>query len=304
MALRNVEARIDFKFNPRKAFDITIPASFMEHEPDPERVSGAWQNFCTAVQRQCKCRVDMFQNRRYRKTVFNIGMEKLCASFSRKTESVKVTFELRRGASRKEKTYLIHMVKLNAIPDDIRNARYCTAEIPPSEMQAYAEFVQVDSTILGVPYNPAVQVSVIQDDNVGGDDDGDGDGNDHHIVDDMHIQRGFVARAQTAFGNITGPLAVAVAVDDCPSMVSTIRSFASQQQHQQQCYFSEYENPPVAMAVAEISLTDTSSVSSSGGTQEPRKRSALERMEELDSIKSFLSETEYRYKRQAILNGI
>ena len=56
--------------------------------------------------------------------------------------------------------------------------------------------------------------------------------------------------------------------------------------------YSVQVNPPVAMAVLQPEGEDD------------EHRSALERMQELDSIKSYLTETEYATKRQAILDSI
>ena len=222
MALRHIENRLTIRIDPRKEFRATIPEGFLEYEPDTERIEHLWENFRSCVNRQLKSRLGFLQNKYHRKVIFSIGMDKLCKDFSRRTESVKVSFELQKHG--KEKVYLLTLTKLNAFPESCRNVRFCVAEIPPHEMQAYAEFVSFNDDNIGGRYDPDVHVSAI-DDNTG------------EIPD-----------------------AQATILEDSPSLVSSTRSITtvSSQQYlpdQQEFYYEDNSiNPPVAMAVPEKHL--------------------------------------------------
>lgn len=269
MALvRGIEDTLTVQFDPRKEFNCNIPREFLEYETDTVRIARIWNDFLLSMNRLCKSRRAMFQNKHLKKSIFNSAMEQLCKEFSRRTESVKASFAYHKSGT--QKTYLLTFKKLTEIPESCRNVRFCVAEIPPLEMQAYAQFVSM--TDVNTRYDPEVRVAALVE---------MGNGNS---------SRGLQG-------------AQATAVEDSASIVSSIRSVntvSSQQlpQNQQRQQDSNYDyevNPPIAIAVPQATVQLPVA---------PDQRSALERMQELESIKSFLSETEFATKRQAILNSI
>lgn len=94
--------------------------------------------------------------------------------------------------------------------------------------------------------------------------------------------------------SIAVPSAQAIVLEE--SSFSTTSSERSSERSMPHYDNDTLMNPPVAMAMA---VSQIASV-----TVEGEHRSVYERMQELESIKSFLSEPEYANKRQAILNSI
>ena len=267
MALRGIEDTFTIQFDPRKEFNCDIPRGFLEYETDTARIERIWKDFLSSMNRLCKSRQAFFQNKHFKKSIFASAMDQLCKDFSRRTEAVKVSFEYHKAGTRK--TYLLNFRKLTEIPESCRNIQFCVAEIPPLEMQAYAQFVSMTDGNIAGRYDPEVRVAAVLD-----------NGNNREI-----------------------PGAQATVVEDTASIVSTsirstntVSSQPPQYQQSQQDTNYDYEfNPPIAMAVPEATVEVPIA---------PDQRSALERMQELESIKSFLSETEFATKRQCILNSI
>lgn len=266
MALRGIEDTFSIRFDPRKEFSCSIPQGFLEYETDTKRIERIWIDFLSSMSQVCKSRQALFQNKHFKKNIFLSAMEKLCKDFSMRTESVKVSFEYRKLG--KEKIYLLKFTKLTEIPEFCRNIQFCVAEIPPTEMQAYAQFVSMADVDTRDRYNPEVRVEA--------------------VLDVSNGNSSEVNNAQTTSVEDWGTTASSI------RSMSTITSQPLQNQQRQEANHEYDINPPIAIAVAE----ETMEVSV------PTERSAFERMQELESIKCYLTEIEFSTKRQAILDSI
>ena len=251
MALRVVVDEFVIGLNPRDDFTATIPAPFLEREPDRELIVELWENFRSAVNAACRIRRFVLANRHARRAAFTSGMENLCADFSRRTENVKVNFEAR---PRRDQQYSLRVVKLSDIPESCRNVQQSfVAEIPPREIEVQAQFIS-------------------------------------YADEEYQQEQPRVLQSTEEDASVVRTVPVEVFYEP-PSSSTTrpIPAAAAQQQQQN----SDYVNPPVAFVATAVPQTAAQ-----------LHQSALVRMQELESIKGFLSELEYTTKRRAILDSI
>ncbi|CAB9520565.1 expressed unknown protein [Seminavis robusta] len=258
---------------------LALPETFLAGEPEANHASvlRLWTSFCAKVREYVKAKhsIMQVQNRRYRKAVFHSTMENLCLQFSRRTETLKVRLIVHDKATTGsgKTTYQLKIVRLSDIPDECRNVQFCTAEIPPSEMQAYAEFVQTTPNNVVITGRNAtaiqVQPAVVLSDST----------DTSSSVVTLEEDQGGLVWSTRSLDNVV--VAATAEVEDIHNL--------------------HYINPPIAMAVAEIQSQPAVPPAAAAATQ---SKTVLERMQELESIKPFLSETEYQTKRQAILDGI
>ena len=166
--LASMEVPFDFqKRNSPIIPDWVWPALTTSSEPDPASLERSWERFRYAVQGICKSRRN--NHMKTRDAVFESGMSNACDSFNQGTETVKVEFvtihptdgktsqpeqHQERSSGRnglhnifrkqqkppKQSTkYVLRISCLNAIPDEVRNVAFCTADIPsmpPPPVQA------------------------------------------------------------------------------------------------------------------------------------------------------------------------
>ena len=244
--------------DPTKNFHLALPERFLQDESRRDRLEDIWNNdVVPAINRFCRVRKSGLINRTLKRSVFASNMDNVCHDFSRRPENFTVQFQCTEESrqnhpNRKVITYSLIFTRLTPVVNNLRQARYCVAEIPDNpHMQPTAEAERVepteDSSTLPTAHSEIVATSV-------------------------PIERG--------------------------------------------C--EPYWNPPVACEVTAIvededvqqhplpnnGIHDNRDVAMITGSDCDTRKSALERMEELESIKSYLTQEEYTNKRQAILNSI
>ena len=291
-AVREVQETSYLELDLNRPFRASLPTGFLDEEPRRERIQEIWETNVRPVVNEIRnaARNRFLMNRHIQKAVFESKMETVCQDFSRRTENVKVSFvktstsscSCRQGRSsgRKQPTEIFHLkiVKLSPITDEQRNARHCLAEIPNQQ------------------YVPDVQAEVV------------GTADASIVMEPSEI-------AISAPFDMTTPRSSSV-VPTAPTRSEVLIASAEVWSGQATSLEESYVNPPVATEVTAIveeytesdteMLSGRSSNSSSccTGREPPSQRSALERMQELEIIKPFLTEAEYVAKRQEILGSI
>ena len=259
--------------NPCKEFRLPLPTRFLPDESHRDRVVEVWnQDVIPKINHLCRARKSGFINRSLKRSVFQSAMDNVCKDFSRRTDNINVEFrqETERDQyhpNRKSIKYSLVFTKLSAVTNNLRSARYCVAEIPqnPNTMPAVeAEFV-----------------TTTEEDGGGGD--------------------------RAAQGDTSGPSAIPSERQAIPFAHSEIVATTVPIQYQVE---TTYVNPPVASEVTatveeeDELLEDLRSIRNLTNSDRDSQRSAFDRMQELESIKAFLTEEEYSTKRQAILDSI
>lgn len=120
-----------------------IPVRLLDQDTSERaHVLGLWEQVEKAASCACEARYNFMVNKTHRRAVFNSQMDKLCKEFSRRTENLKVIFAATRRPYQPDKeNYQLKFLQLTDIPESCRNARSCPAEIPPTEVQAFGEYV-------------------------------------------------------------------------------------------------------------------------------------------------------------------
>lgn len=129
---------------------LSLPPHFLQQEPPRtrERADDLWNTrVLTTVAQLIRTRKSRSMNKHMRKVVFHSGMEKLMTHFNQSTENIKVDF-VQHNSNRgdPETTYSLKFCLLSPIPDSIRNAPSCTAEIVRSEQEGVARAQLVGTT--------------------------------------------------------------------------------------------------------------------------------------------------------------
>ena len=156
--VRRLVDQKEIEFHPKETFHAQcLPTRFLEFESDKQRIWSSWKDFVRVANtisksyRQRGLAVALMaltnkkQHKLYKEQVFQTGMENVCHEFSRKTESLKLSFEVREKIiyyenKKKKRTFWLKFKKYNAMPDECRNVPFWVAEIP-SSAEATAEFV-------------------------------------------------------------------------------------------------------------------------------------------------------------------
>ena len=227
-------------------------------------VMGRFKEFCSNVETVCHKRRSAFKKPPI--CVFDAAIENLCLDFSRKTSLIKV--ELRKSPS-----YSLLFTRLSAIPHDVQNARqFYNAEIPDmTEPEPEAEGVlmgvtnyEEPATVLPPPVVPTV----------------------------IRGPRIRVTRQPSA--TVREPRAVSF--EEPTQNVPLVASYAvgdpigaANPGHQQTSMISSHETR------AHQDPTDQQSLNNNP---------ILRRMQQLESIRGFMSEQEYEEKRKDIINSI
>lgn len=182
-ALASMEMPLDFHKKKNVIPDsVWTTLSSSAREPDAAGLERSWTRFCRVVEDICRCRRK--NQLASRDAVFESGMSNACRSFNQGTETVKVEFTttilqqessssswtknlfqgfLARNNKRHHREssplqsqstttitkqcYALRISCLNAIPQELRNVAFCTADIPnmpPPPVQA-TRVVAVDN---------------------------------------------------------------------------------------------------------------------------------------------------------------
>lgn len=250
--VREVVETFHVPLDPTKDFRLALPRRFLQDEPHQQRVIEVWnKDVVPTINNLCRARKSGFINRSLKRSVFQTGMENVCKDFSRKTENISVQFKQSEESdqyhhNRKIITYSLIFTRLTAVSQDIRNARYCVAEIPVNPLRL-----------------PAVQAEYVA----------------------------------TAEQQEMAPSSTAIPSAHSEIISTHVPIIEYTEEDDEQLYV----NPPVAAQVTAIVEQDEEMHHIS---DRESRRSPLERMQELESIKTYLTQAEYTAKRQAILDGI
>ena len=255
-AIRQVLDEHVIRLDPKRQRDFTadVPIRFIEHEHDIAKILELWdKSFRPSMNKLWHTRRSALANRYQRKAVFKSATENLCNDFSRRTENIKVLFDVIRDGE----AYRLKLVKLSTVPDSIRNARSILAEIPD----------------LGL---------------------------DHEVDAELVRQEGLQQQASSAGNDPAMEAEVLYSYREGNNESPSSATFAATDTYvasSQQQPYNDNDNIPLAQ---EVSISAASPVAA----EATRAPSALERMQELESIKHFLTDLEYSSKRQAILDSI
>jgi hypothetical protein len=139
---------------------VRLPSEFLAYEPSRTRskVADMWTTQVIPTMADLiRTRKSLKMNKHMRKAVFRSGMEKLMIRFNQFTENIKAEFRIDdTGYLATATHYYVDIFRLNPIPDHIRFAPSCVAEVP--EPAACARAVETFYT------ESAVEVDVIADD--------------------------------------------------------------------------------------------------------------------------------------------
>ena len=278
--VREVIETFQVPLDPTKDFRLELPTRFLHDEPHRERVIQVWNKDVVAtINSLCRARKSGFINRSLKRSVFQSGMENVCKDFSRKTDNIIVQFQQSEETDqhhhhRKTVTYSLVLTRLSAVTQHVRSARACVAEIPVNPLT-----------------QPAVQAELVTTTAFG----------------EQGTTSSSTAVPTTTDGDaptMRQPEAIPFAHSEIISTHVPIIEYMDDDDNQ------PYVNPPVASQVTAL-VQDQDEEMSTIDEHHPRivsdrdsRRSPLERMQELESIKGFLTEAEYTAKRQAILESI
>ena len=128
---------------------LSLPQHFLQKEPPRtrDRASDLWENrVLKTMSELIRTRKSRSMNKHMRRVVFSSGMEKLVAEFNRSTENIKVDFQEHNKIVNREPTttYSLQFCLLTPIPESVRNAPSCTAEIVRLEQERIARAQLVD----------------------------------------------------------------------------------------------------------------------------------------------------------------
>ena len=115
-----------------------FPPDFLLYEPDRtrSRVADMWETqFIPTMANLIRTKKGFGMNKHMRQTVFRRGMEKLMIRFNQFTENIKVEFREDIGH---KAVYYVDLFRLSPIPDSIRFAPSCAAEVPEPAARAQA----------------------------------------------------------------------------------------------------------------------------------------------------------------------
>jgi hypothetical protein len=126
---------------------LDIPDDLLAYEPSRtrSRAIDIWRTqVLQTMSELIRTRKSLGMNKNMRFIVFRSGMENLLIRFNMFTENLKVEFrECHHVDTFASITYYLDFILLSSVPDSIRNAPSCIAEIP--EPTAQAEFFMADS---------------------------------------------------------------------------------------------------------------------------------------------------------------
>ncbi|KAG7359647.1 hypothetical protein IV203_034745 [Nitzschia inconspicua] len=131
---------------------LDIPPDFLEHEPPHKReqIAKMWRDQVLLKMKELiQARKSLLMNKHMRKAVFRSGMEALMSRFNYITENTKVQFreQIKDNDSR---NYYLEFFRLSPIPDNVRNAPSCAAEIPESVSWAQpVGYYTTESLVIG-----------------------------------------------------------------------------------------------------------------------------------------------------------
>lgn len=272
--LREVIETFQVPLDPTKDFRLALPHRILQDEPHRERVVEIWnKDVVPTINNLCRARKSGFINRSLKRSIFQTGMENVCKDFSRKTDNISVQCQASQETdqyhhSRKILTYCLIFTRLSAVTQRVRNARFCVAEIPtnPHSVPAVqAEFVTTSTTTTANEQQQ--QLSSL----------------------------GTLSMVDHAAELSMIPCAHSEIISThVPIVVDSEQA---------------YVNPPVASQVIALVEQEDEEYESMrmqfhNINDRDSRRTPLERMQELESIKTFLTQTEYSAKRQAILDSI
>lgn len=277
--MREVVRMCDIPLDPKVEFCVALPRRFVDEEPDGDRILETWELFGKVANNLYRTRRSFFTNKHLRRIGFHMGMEKICSDFSRRTENIKIEFHHRKSAKPPRKTrYWLRIVKLSDIVQDVRNARqYCMAEIPIREHEAQAHLVGDAPSS-----SSASQQQVLEE---------QGNTNNANLPPTV-VPVEIIEDSRDHAGVRGRPHDTTMLLDDEPQ--------------------DYYANAPIASEVVAIHADDNGhdneSISFSSTNQQRQAgretKTALQRMQELESIRMFLTAEEYSTKRLAILDSI
>lgn len=297
--VRQVIDTCEVPFDHKRKFDVELPVHMMGFEPRRQRIEDIWnRNVIKAINNICRARRAMDVDKTLKRTVFSSGVGNILQDFNRMTENIKVELiahnlpaqRTLRGSRKKSSKYSLKITRLSDIPESSRNARYyCAAEIPPLPVEARAELVGTADDVT----QQLVQVIPEESDSlrVG-----------HANGGGRHVQQGPANPAP----------ATAPVVEDAVAVVTDCLSDSVLSAHS-----NEFVILPVTGSEAIAVFQEDVTATAVSGTEEIENlpvvqatahetgtRSVLERMQDLDSIQTYLTEDEYVAKRQAILQSI
>ena len=266
--------------DPEKTFNATLPPTFLVDEPRAARLTEIWnRDVRETVNDIFRFRRSARMNRNLRKTIFEGRLHGVCDDFSRRTENVKVYFQKAvrvNAVLRKKETELrFRVTQLTPLDPSQRNVAFCLAEIPQPMPEVQAELVgTTDDEGTAIADNAAAAVTARTE-----------------IVSEsaFRVASGYNDNGDDGEDYIVNPPLASEVTAIVEDEVETDDNDPG-------------EEPTIASATAtSLSSEDYTSQSIITPSSE---RSALGRMQELESIRAFLSDEEYRLKRKDILDSI
>jgi hypothetical protein len=264
--VRQVVRLHDIPLDPKEGLRMAIPRQFLDQEPDPQRILEMWEKFVKVTNDLCRTRRSRLSNKHWKRAAFLNGMEKICLDFSRRTQNVKVEFHHRKEAkqSRPKTKYSVKIVRLSDIHANVLNPGQSYIAEIPEREQ---EAQEAHAQLVGDdPYSNYTDPNLPPT------------AIPVEIIEDSLDHRRGVRQQDTTVHMMLEP--------------------------------QSYTNAPLTSEVVAIDTNDdddTSSIScppSNSSNTNRQQKTVLQRMQELDSIRSFLTVEEYTTKRQAILDSI